>query len=199
MVKMFICVFVWRVHETLNPLLVFKVNLWLLEVRLISFVTQIQTSWQQRSIRPPYSQGSSTIWRLLLRCDSSLLMFCGNRSRPEKEANKGWYAEFFFVQTRTYKSYRRDKFEFSSSSFINSKLCVFRAVKQVVGRQYRHPHTHWGDRLGRVCAVLTGTVRLASVECGEICQSRADLQAKGSESNSEPSRLHSSLDRKSVV
>ncbi|TMS14358.1 Rap guanine nucleotide exchange factor 6, partial [Larimichthys crocea] len=37
-------------------------------------------------------------------------------------------------------------------------------------------------------------MRLASVECGEICQSRADLQAKGSESNFEPSRLHSSLE-----
>lgn len=71
---------------------------------------------------------------------------------------------------------------------------MFRTVRRVAGRQYRHPHTHWGDRLGRACAVLTGTMRLASVECGEICQSRADLQAKGSESNSEPSRLHSSLE-----
>lgn len=42
--------------------------------------------------------------------------------------------------------------------------------------------------------MLTGTMRLASVECGEICQSRADLQAKGSERTLEPSRLHSSLE-----
>lgn len=43
-----------------------------------------------------------------------------------------------------------------------------------------------GDGLDRLCAVLTGTMRLASVECGEICQSRADLQAKGSERTLSP-------------
>lgn len=37
-----------------------------------------------------------------------------------------------------------------------------------------------------MCAVLTGTMRLASVECGEICQSRADLQFKGSERTLSP-------------
>lgn len=46
-----------------------------------------------------------------------------------------------------------------------------------------------GGRAGRLGVALTGTVRLASVECAESCQSRADLQAKGSDRNLSPADL----------
>lgn len=48
---------------------------------------------------------------------------------------------------------------------------------------HTHTHTQRRDGLGRRSVALTGTRRLASVECREICQSQTDLHARGSESS----------------
>lgn len=113
------------------------------------------------------------------------------RTRSEKGANIGSCAEvYFFVflhpqtHTCTYTS-------FPPASFYNRIFPLF--VSHYLSHCPAQTHTRTDtsthseeDGLGRLWAALTGTMRLASVECGEICQSRADLQAKGSERTVSP-------------
>lgn len=106
----------------------------------------------------------------------------GQRKEQIWEAVLRCVFSFLCSHAHAYTSFPPASFIIVFSLCLSHTTCLTAPHKHT----HSHQHTQWGDGLGRLWAALTGTMRLASVECGEICQSRADLQAKGSERTVSP-------------